>query len=209
MSSSKSLNRNSPRSGNPSALSTAPLSAASPSRRSTSLASLHPSGHVTRKHRSFPNRRANSSASACPGASASTAMTMRDTGSSAARQFHRYSNLRSSSGAGTGPSLTFPGAVRNRDDVLDPRLFQREFIHLLHDDNLSRAARVVETEHDLLRAFHLPEGFILAAVFDVDELAVAKSETPARPRASPPREKHALRRESVSFRRFERDAARP
>mmetsp|Transcript_4779 Transcript_4779/g.17877 ORF Transcript_4779/g.17877 Transcript_4779/m.17877 type:complete len:233 (+) Transcript_4779:1199-1897(+) len=37
-------------------------------------------------------------------------MTMRLTGSSAALQFHRYSNLRSSSGAGRSPSRTFPGA---------------------------------------------------------------------------------------------------
>mmetsp|Transcript_3138 Transcript_3138/g.12588 ORF Transcript_3138/g.12588 Transcript_3138/m.12588 type:complete len:331 (+) Transcript_3138:1414-2406(+) len=110
MSSSKSEKRNKPRRGNPSALSMAPLNAASPSFSNTSFASLHPSGQCTRKHRSLPSRRASSSASAWPGASASAAITTRETGSSAARQFHRYSNFLSSSGAGTGPSLTLPGA---------------------------------------------------------------------------------------------------
>mmetsp|Transcript_6508 Transcript_6508/g.21741 ORF Transcript_6508/g.21741 Transcript_6508/m.21741 type:complete len:201 (+) Transcript_6508:864-1466(+) len=110
MSPEKSANLNKPRSGKPSAELIESRMSSTPPDCKVSFASLHPPGQFTVKQRSLPSRLASSSAKALPGPSLSVAMTNRFTVSNCARQFHKYSYFLSSSGFGTSPSFTFPGA---------------------------------------------------------------------------------------------------
>mmetsp|Transcript_9454 Transcript_9454/g.28453 ORF Transcript_9454/g.28453 Transcript_9454/m.28453 type:complete len:480 (+) Transcript_9454:491-1930(+) len=66
------------------------------------------------------------------------------------------------------------GTIGDRNDIGVPGLFQGELVHLaLHDNDLRLPHNVVQPEQHLLRAVHLLELLVQAAILDVDELLVA------------------------------------